>query len=339
MSSYLERNPTPYQLEPVCPEAVHYVLIPVFDENDFLPQTLSSLQSALRRSPEPAAVVLILNEPRNCSAAAYRHNRELLNSLQKNDGKYNGGLIIGKELFYINLLDKDIPDKFRTVGNARKIGFDAVIKANDGKVTAKNRWLFSLDADTLISEDYFAAAWEWIKANPAAAGAVFHFEHRCDGETPAVVQAAVRYEIFLRDYAWKLRSCGSAYGFWTIGSAFMCNALDYMRCGGMRRNAAGEDFYFLQALRKTGYVGVVPGGCVYPAGRLSERVPFGTGPAIASDLSGRGIKLYHPGGFELLAEFFGAVNQSSYEQLTGIISLRAPELLQEFFRKLNILIY
>ena len=65
------------------------------------------------------------------------------------------------------------------------------------------------------------------------------------------------YEIYLRDYAWKLRQCGSIYNFWTIGSAVMCRASDYMRCGGMRRCAAG-----LQKLGMQVFTGPHQGGTV-----------------------------------------------------------------------------
>ena len=335
MSSYLERNPLLYPLEPSAPAARHYVVIPVFDENESIGRTLSALKSALQHAPEPVAVVLVLNEPADCSVQAQAADRELLTSLQKNDGKYDGGLSIGRELFYINLLDSEIKEKFRTVGNARKVGFDSVIAQSDGKVTDKKSWLFSLDADTLMDENYLSCALAWAQSHPQAAGAVFAFNHRCESPEPAVNIAAMRYEIFLLDYAVKLRSCGSAYGFWTIGSAFMCNAADYMRCGGMRRHAAGEDFYFLQALRKVGAVEIIPDCWVYPAGRLSGRVPFGTGPAIAGQLAGKDIELYAAESFELLRKFFHQAAVSSYDQLANGVMELATDHLQKFFNELN----
>ena len=87
MSSYLERNPLLYPLEPSAPAARHYVVIPVFDENESIGRTLSALKSALQHASEPVAVVLVLNEPADCSVQAQAADRELLTSLQKNDGK------------------------------------------------------------------------------------------------------------------------------------------------------------------------------------------------------------------------------------------------------------
>ena len=336
MKDYLTRSGTIQPLS--CPPgkaAAHYMVIPVYDENTYLAQTLRSVKAALRHSPQPVKVLLVINEPLDAPPEARENNRKLLESLKKSDGKFDGGLASSDELLFIDLTDKDIPQKYRNVGNARKVGFDSALAQSDGKVTDKNRWLFSLDADTLIAEDYFAKAFEWISNNRGYAGAVFHFEHRFESGNAALDLAAMKYEIYLRDYAAKLGSCGSAYGFWTIGSAFMCNAADYMRCGGMRRNNAGEDFYFLQALRKVGTIGIVPDTSVYPAGRISNRVPFGTGPAIARQLAGAEQMLTAPAIFEILHEFFQAVKSADTGLLSGDLTRMAPEKLQEFFQSIS----
>lgn len=315
-----------YPIEPVTPPAANFVVIPVFDENSYICATLESVKKALDNSPQPVAVILVLNEPASASAGARQHNRELLESLQKNDGKYDGGLAVGRELFYINLLDKEIKEKFRTVGNARKTGFDGAILQSDDKVTDKNGLLFSLDADTLVCERYFVNAFEHFKMFPENAGAVFNFEHRLEANH-ALQLAAMRYEIYLLDYALKMHRSGSHYGFWTIGSAFACTVRDYLRCGGMRRHAAGEDFYFLQALRKVGKVGIISEVSVYPAGRISDRVPFGTGPAIARQLTGELPGLYNPRQFELLRDFFDNCRNSDYDSLAdNIMSFASGEL-------------
>ena len=311
----------------------HIAVIPVYDENAAIAATLSSIKKAMQRSPEPVIVILVINEPLNAPAAARADNRQLLASLRKNDGKFDGTLAIGTELFFIDLIDKEIPDKFRNVGNARKTGFDGAIFANDGNLTDKDPLLFSLDADTLIAEDYFEKAILWAKANPAAAGAVFHFEHRFESSDAAVNRAAMHYEIYLRDYAWKLKETTTPYAFWTIGSAFMCRMSSYVNCGGMRRNAAGEDFYFLQALCKTGPVGVVPESAVYPSGRVSSRVPFGTGPAIQQSVDGKVIKLYNQRCFDELKAFFTAAANAGYSDLSDNIQELMPQYVKEFLQQ------
>ncbi len=335
MATYLERNPQSGIIEPCAPAAPHAAVIPVYDENDHLPEALASIKNALQHAQEPVAIVLVLNEPGDAPPEAAQRNRELLRSLQKNDGKYDGGLSVGSELFYINLLDKEINQKFRTVGNARKSGFDGFLHQSDGKVTDEKRLFFSLDADTLVSCDYFEKAMEFFAAESSVAGAVFDFEHRCNEADEAVKTAVARYEYYLRDYVEKLKIAQSAYSFWTIGSAFVCRQTAYMRCGGMRRNAAGEDFYFLQALRKVGNIGLIPAARVYPAGRVSARVPFGTGPAIARQLRGEELKLYNEKSFQLLGDFFTAACRSTYETLSGNISDLMPPVVKEYLQSQN----
>ena len=336
MASYLQRSGAVWQIEPLTATLPdHATVIPLYDENDFIYEVLHSIKRALNHSPEPVAIILVINEPLNAPAESIQNNRELLQSLRANDGKFDGGLAVGRELFFIDLTDKELPDKHRTVGNARKSGFDSFLAQSDGKVTDKKRLLFSLDADTLVSENYFESSFEWFTRHPKTGGAVIPFEHRTDGFSAEQKNAVLRYEYYLWDYALKLRNCGSRYGYWCIGSAFFCNGADYMACGGMRRNAAGEDFYFLQALTKVAPLGIVPDCQVFPAGRISHRVPFGTGPAVARQLAGEEQKLFNDGIFALLKEFFTAVNQSDFDILSQDITPLAPAELQEFFRTVD----
>ena len=336
MASYLQRCGAVWQIEPVTEVLpTHAAVIPLYDENDSIYEVLRSIKTALERSPEPVAVVLVVNEPLNAPEGSIQNNRQLLESLRANDGKFDGGLAVGRELFFIDLTDKDLPDKHRTVGNARKSGFDSFIARSDGKVTDKKRLLFSLDADTWVSSNYFEKAFAWFAEHPNSGGAVFPFEHRTDGFSDQQKIAVLRYEYYLWDYALKLRNCASQYGYWCIGSAFFCNAADYMACGGMRRNAAGEDFYFLQALNKVAPLGIVPDCRVYPAGRISHRVPFGTGPAVARQLAGDEQKLYNAEIFAVLKEFFDAVNQCDFAILSQDITGSAPSELQEFFEAMD----
>jgi hypothetical protein len=90
-----------------------------------------------------------------------------------------------------------------------------------------------------------------------------------------------RYELFLRVYVLGLCQAGSPYAFHTVGSAMACLAESYARMGGMNIRTAGEDFYFLQHLAKTGGIAQVKGTVVYPSARASHRVPFGTGRSMS----------------------------------------------------------
>lgn len=93
-------------------------------------------------------------------------------------------------------------------------------------------------------------------------------------------RAILRYEIYLRYYAINLWRIGSPYSFTAIGSAIALPVKSYKKIGGITPHKSGEDFYFLQNLRKTGKVLTWNKEKVYPAARFSGRVAFGTGPAM-----------------------------------------------------------
>ncbi len=187
------------------------------------------------------------------------------------------------------------------VGLARKIGFDLAL--------SRLAWesdpplLVSLDADTRVRSDYYHAIVAHFRLARDGA-AVVPFCHM-RGETAAQQEAITLYELYLRSYALGLALAGSPYGFPTLGSAFACRAEAYIRAGGMNRRTAGEDFYFLQQMVKTGGVAPLAGTVVYPSPRPSLRTPFGTGRSIARLLASQEAPcLFHPSGsYRLLREW------------------------------------
>jgi hypothetical protein len=60
----------------------------------------------------------------------------------------------------------------------------------------------------------------------------------------------------------------------------------YRKIGGIAPKKSGEDFYFLQQLCKIGKVATRNSVVVYPETRLSNRVFFGTGPALIKGVGG-----------------------------------------------------
>ena len=107
------------------------------------------------------------------------------------------------------------------------------------------------------------------------------------------------------------RAC-SPYAFHTVGSAMACLAESYCRMGGMNLRVAGEDFYFLQHLAKTGGISQVKGTVVYPSARASHRVPFGTGRSI-SRLLGKdeeAVLFYQKDCFHILGEWLTLIAQN-----------------------------
>ena len=65
---------------------------------------------------------------------------------------------------------------------------------------------------------------------------------------------------------------------------------------------AGEDFYLLQQLSKTGCkISMIEKAFVYPSDRHSERVPFGTGKAVGDIIENGNWQTYHPNCYRDLA--------------------------------------
>jgi hypothetical protein len=107
-----------------------------------------------------------------------------------------------------------------------------------------------------------------------------------------------------------LASTGFPFAFYTIGSAFSCRAVDYVNQGGMNRRKAGEDFYFLHKLFPVTHSAELPEVKVFPSARLSDRVPFGTGPQLAQLVeSDEGMLTYSHEAFRQIGLFLEGINQ------------------------------
>jgi hypothetical protein len=86
-------------------------------------------------------------------------------------------------------------------------------------------------------------------------------------------------------------------------------AAAYARAGGMNTRKAGEDFYFLHKLFPITRIDFLPETAVYPSGRTSDRVPFGTGRAMLKMEEGEPMHTYHWDIFKELREVFSAFHQ------------------------------
>ena len=77
-----------------------------------------------------------------------------------------------------------------------------------------------------------------------------------------------------------LRFASSTYAYPTIGSTIAISAYSYSAVRGFPCRSAGEDFYLLNKLAKVGNIQQLKAPIIVISGRLSERVPFGTGVGI-----------------------------------------------------------
>ncbi|MBO4402430.1 MAG: glycosyltransferase family 2 protein [Bacteroidales bacterium] len=179
----------------------------------------------------------------------------------------------------LHLIDRYSPEKAwrekqAGVGLARQHCIAALLPhASDDNI------LISMDADTLFHPDFVREVVHCLQRHPHATAVNPPYYHPLSGDE-AQDRAMLRYEIYLRCHLIQLLRIGSPYAFTALGSAIACRLSDYQKSGGYDSQQAGEDFYLLQKLAKMGKIALDCRAKVYPANRLSDRVPFGTGPAI-----------------------------------------------------------
>ncbi|MDR0931459.1 MAG: hypothetical protein LBM70_00345 [Victivallales bacterium] len=278
-NKYLKKSKLlPVEPQELNPDFCCVAVIPACDELETIDRTFKSLEI-----PANTAVLVVINHPADGSSQVKNSSRELLQ-------KFRDGEFSCRNLFWIYA-----PDLAGGVGEARKIGMDAVV-ASQSAATAEQTIIASLDADTIAEADYFPAVIAEFKRDSKIAALAIPFVHQA-GATPAEERAIREYEAYLTRHVAKLSEANSPYAFQTVGSAFAVRLSSYIRAGGMRIRKGGEDFYFLQAVAKIGVVATGRKVLVHPSSRPSERVPFGTGPAIKKLISGGELDEISDGAF------------------------------------------
>jgi hypothetical protein len=189
-------------------------------------------------------------------------------------------------------------------GFARKTAMDEAVR-RFAAINKPEGLIVSLDADTLVAGNYFREI-EHASDTGRAACFTFQFRHNYDaGQYPEDVMEACRlYEIYLRYYRLSLKTFKFPFSVHTIGSCFAVRAGAYIRLGGMTSRQGGEDFYFLQKAIKMHPVHEVMSLIVFPSPRVSDRVPFGTGPSVRHILENGGYTVYNFELFRLLRTFY-----------------------------------
>jgi hypothetical protein len=162
-------------------------------------------------------------------------------------------------------------DKKQGVGLARKIGMDIAASLINQRVVSGN-WLFTTDADAELPENYFN-----LETGDADAAFIYPFKHVAP---PGLKSPMQLYEISMLYYLAGLLWANSPYAYPTIGSTISCSLDRYAAVRGFPKRNTGEDFYLLNKLRKIGKVTLGNGDPIIISGRISNRVPIGTGQAI-----------------------------------------------------------
>ncbi|GAA6152402.1 hypothetical protein [Pseudoteredinibacter isoporae] len=240
---------------------------------------------------------------------------------------------------------RQIPEH-QGVGLARKIAADIAAKLMiDGFI--RRRWIYSSDADCRWPTNYFitptAPNDKQLSGLKPAHGkrivaAHFSFQHSpCNNntlteQTKHDVHAATRlYEQSLHYYRDGLNWAGSPYDFYTIGSCLAFDVEAYCEVRGFPCRAAGEDFYLLNKLAKLGYICQLDSQVISIESRLSQRAPFGTGPAVsgilAQQVSHDDFPSYHPQCFAHLKTLLDSAFEIIIEEQGEAIILSALKTL------------
>lgn len=258
------------------------VVIPCKSEPE-LAKTIFSLEKAARGTEHQIEIIIVLND----------HDRDKDEIVQQNLKTKEWLQTASFQLPVHILHPSKITYKKSGVGYARKKGMDEAIHRFN-LINRPDGIICSMDADTLVSENYFREliyAFKELKVDCL----VIHFEHLLDGLLLHHRKAIVLYELHLRYYIEALRWAGFPHAYQTLGSAIAVTASAYAAQGGMPPKQAGEDFYFIQKFAKLNRVAELNSITVYPSARISDRVPFGTGKAIGDMInSGREWGITYP---------------------------------------------
>jgi glycosyltransferase involved in cell wall biosynthesis len=298
--SYIEKQQSEYRQTrfPTDFVADIAVVIPCYNEPNIL-ETLHSLLNCNRPKANVLAAIII-NSSERSEADAIVQNRETYEEINRFSDTFST-----TDFRFFPLILENLPKKHAGVGLARKIGMDLAVE-HFLRNEKEQGVIVSLDADCTVSANYLTDIFEAFRHNKKLGTTVHNFHHRAENNDPIIERAVRQYETYIRHFADRLKFTGFPYFYHTIGSAFAVSADVYVRVGGMGRQQAGEDFYFLQKAFSSDTVLMLNDVYVYPLARFSDRVPFGTGPALQKiiDEPQGAMKIYSAQSFRELKRFF-----------------------------------
>lgn len=288
------------------------VVIPCYDDESVF-ETLDSLEKA-NPIQSKIEVIVVVNSGERTPVGIVEKNRKIYNQLlQEAESK------LYKNFDLLPVIVEGTVRKKAGVGFARKTGMDEAVR-RFAAINKPSGLIVSMDADTLVSPDYFKVIEECF-ANESAVSFTFQFQH--DFNTvkypEEIIDACKKYETYLRYYRLALKMFNSPFAIHTIGSCFAVRAEAYTKLGGMPIRQGGEDFYFLQKAIKMHPVHEVKDLIVYPSPRISERVPFGTGPSVRAIIETGDYQVYNFNLFLLLKSFYELFPLLEHEDLKNKI--------------------
>lgn len=304
------------------------VAIPAMDELEYLPATLDALSR--QGTTFPVEVYVCVNQPDiywdvPSKELICQHNQQLLAYLR------NYAFLTLHVLDYASR-GCGWQGKKHGVGFARKVLFERIMKEAD-----PDDIIVSLDADTYLKPRYLQSIAENFVARPGMTAVAVPYYHEVNPLDEVQTRAMLRYEIYMRNYAVNLLKINSPYGFTALGSAIAMRVEALRKIGNITPLQSGEDFYLVQKFCKMGGLSLFNTECVYPAGRYSDRVPFGTGPAMKQGANGvwDSYPIYHHRIFEPVQEAYHRLREL-YEDLISLTDNDFLLFLQKDTRKQDI---
>ena len=254
-----------------------YIALPVMNEPDTLPRTV---QCIMQQDFADFKLVICVNQP----DAWWNDKNPVHEEICKNNAQTLDWLYSLNDSRF-TVIDKSSPGngwtgKNHGIGWARKTLFDHILT-----IAGNDDLILSLDADTTFTGGYFSSVIRTFSDKKQFAALSVPYYHRLTGNEE-IDRSILHYEIYMRAYLISLFLIENPYAFTALGSAICARVGDVKAIGGMTPKLSGEDFYFLQKLVKYKPLLHWNPEAVYPAARLSDRVFFGTGPALIKGING-----------------------------------------------------
>jgi len=275
------------------------IAIPLYKEKDCIHSLLKCLSE---QTFLPTTVSFCINQPETNPSNSnfdFCQDSDYLNNYETEK------IILNTETPFLKLItDHYSPGKQQKkknlgVGYARKAAANLLV-LNHTPIDI----LIFMDADTLYPKEYIKSVIQNFHEKPTIDVISIPYYHLLTSND-SINRAILRYEIYLRWTAINSLKYKLPFSFTAFGSAIACRTSSYIKFGEMSTKPAGEDFYFLQKVVKQGILATWNPISVFPSSRISNRVIFGTGPAIAS-------------GPESIAEQYPLFYQSSFSELESI---------------------
>ena len=326
---YLERHAEEeaqelWRIDPSCSQLSqgikHLFILPAYDES------IEALSSFLEMPAHQNLLsIWVLNAPHPTADNPDARSRtektleHFTNSLQVKkissrcylaDVTYNHQLLIVDRCSVGNTIEPK-----QGVGMARKIGADIAIAI--AQANSDLHWMHFCDADVALPNNYFSSVNQDRRICSDArlpSAVVYPFTHEA---SEGLELESALYDFKLRYYVAQLASADSPYAYHALGSTMRINLDDYCRVRGVPKRPAGEDFYLLNKLAKQNGVVSLDEPVLSIAGRDSQRVPFGTGPALIKiaqhQQALQDYRYYHPQSFKALGRLRFVLNNSAAE--------------------------